>query len=221
MKAGAKWILALPALGAATLAGLIAWSWPLGAYLIDGNRLLKSYYIPSESMLPTLQVGDRIIPRALEPGDIRSGAVVLFRVAGDVRVTRIAAVAGDRIAVSNGVLVLNGKPIAQTPAGIGSAGKADPQARRYLDQFPGEAKPHAILDARLTAADNFPELTVPTGHFFTLGDNRDNSADSRFTREEYGVGMVPVGDAFATVDFVAWTSRGARPTPRKIEDLDP
>lgn len=217
--AGSKWVIVSIALGALVLVAVIAASWPLARFVVEPGRQLKSYYIPSESMRPTLEVNDRIMPRAVRPGDLVRGAVVLHRLDDQVRITRLAAIAGDRVAVKEGVVILNGKPVAQRPVGRAQPGEFGRQEQRLIEQFPGEAKPHRILDTGRIPGDNFPEVTVPAGHLFLLGDNRDNSADSRYPRESYGSGMVPAGDVFGVVDFIAWSpERGA--VARQIDAID-
>jgi signal peptidase I len=203
------------------VATTIIWSWPLAAYILDGNRVLKTYYIPSESMRPTLEPGDRIIPRALAPGVLKRGVLALYRLrSGEVRATRVAAEGGDRIAVSQGVVYLNGAPVAQRPAGAGPNTATGEPTRRLIEQFPGEATPHAILDTGMSPQDEFGEITVPRGYLFVLGDNRDNSADSRFPADQFGAGLISVDNVMGTVDFIAW-STGRHRVARAIDDLKP
>jgi signal peptidase I len=219
MSGGAKWVAATIMLGILVLVAAIAASWPLARYVLEPGRQLKTYYIPSESMRPTLEVNDRIMPRAVRPGDRARGTVVLFRLPDQVRVTRIAAIAGDRVAVRDGIVFLNGRPIAQRPVGQPQPAEFGRQEQRLIEQFPGEAKPHLILDSGPTPGDNVAEVTVPAGHLFLLGDNRDNSADSRYPREGYGIGMVPEGDVFGVVDFIPWSpKRGV--VARPVDAID-
>jgi len=207
LSTGAKWSIASISLGVLVLIAAIVASWPLARFVLEPGRQLKTYYTPSQSMRPTLEVNDRLMPRAVRPGDLARGTVILFRLSDQVRVDRIAAVAGDRIAVREGIVFLNGKPIAQRPVGQPQPTESDRQEQRLIEQFPGEAKPHLILDSGTTPGDNVEERVVPAGHLFLLGDNRDNSADSRYSRENYGIGMVPESDVFGVADFIPWSPK--------------
>lgn len=116
--------------------------------------LVKPFTIHQISMLPTLEEGDRILINRLtyhfrEP---RAGDIIVFRSPLDSRedlVKRIVAVAGDRVAVVGGTLHVNGKAVDEP----------------YLLEQP--------------FAGELPETEVPPGHVFVLGDNRNNSGDSR------------------------------------------
>lgn len=118
--------------------------------------IVEAFYIPSESMMPTLEVGDRVfvnkfIYRFAEPerGDI----VVFESIEGSEQdlIKRVVAVPGDTVAVQNGVLFVNGQP----------------QEEPYVN----EAFPDGSF---------FGPTTVPEDSVFVMGDNRGNSRDSRF-----------------------------------------
>jgi signal peptidase I len=118
--------------------------------------VVEAFYIPSESMIPTLRVGDRVlvnkfIYRFTEPerGDI----VVFESVEGDSQdlIKRVVAVPGDTIAVRRGKVVLN-----------------------------GERQREPYVNNRYPDRSFSPPTTVPKGHVFVMGDNRANSRDSRF-----------------------------------------
>src|SRR5215210_5058761 len=135
--------------------------------------VLEAFWIPSESMVPTLEVGDRVfvnkfVYRIREP---ERGDIVVFQsVEGDAEdlIKRIVAVPGDSVAVENGVLSVNGEP----------------QVEPYVNAgFPDDDS-------------FFGPMGVPEGEVFVMGDNRANSRDSRF------FGPVPIenieGEAFAS-----------------------
>jgi signal peptidase I len=118
--------------------------------------VVEAFFIPSESMVPTLRVGDRVlvnkfIYRFTEP---ERGDIIVFESVeggGDDLIKRVVGVPGDEISVRGGKLVVNGEP----------------QKEPYLNRkYPD----------RSFAAPT----TVPEGHVFVMGDNRANSRDSRF-----------------------------------------
>lgn len=149
--------------------------------------------VPTGSMKPTIAIGDRIfvnklaydlkIPftqkRLATWGDPQRGDIVVFWSPADGArlVKRCVAVPGDVIAMREGHLWLNGRPLdyadAERPAG------AEPEADYYLENLGGTE--HLVaLEPNQPRARNFGPVRVPEGKFFMMGDNRDNSADSRY-----------------------------------------
>ena len=117
--------------------------------------VLEAFRIPSESMVPTLEVGDRVfvnkfIYRFTEPE--RGDVVVFESVNGGEEdlIKRVVGVAGDEVEVRNGTLLVN-----------------------------GEAREEPYLNRNLPFNDSYGASEVPEGHVFVMGDNRANSADSR------------------------------------------
>ncbi|SDX73037.1 signal peptidase I [Allochromatium warmingii] len=190
------------------------------AVLILRSFLVEPFRIPSNSMMPTLLTGDFILVnkfsyglrlpvvnlKFLEVGSPQRGDVVVFKFPLDMRtdfIKRVVGVPGDIIGYRNKTIFVNGEPINQLPigsyTGVGS-GREMTGAHEALEQL-GAAE-HGIL-TRPTAPDlpfNCQALasgpvTVPEGRYFVMGDNRDNSNDSRCW------GFVPdanlVGKAFA------------------------
>ncbi|HYI39838.1 MAG TPA: signal peptidase I [Allosphingosinicella sp.] len=163
---------------------------------VFGSGYVRHFHLPSEAMAPTFEKGDRFVASMDGGGDLKRGNVILLAVGETTYVKRIAALPGDRIAMNGGLVILNGRPIPQRflaeerrPEMAGA-----PPARRLAEQLPGEAAPHEILDMGPSEVDEFPELRVPAGFVFVLGDNRDRSADSRVSRVSMGVDLLPVGD---------------------------
>ena len=162
----------------------------------------QPFNIPSSSMYPTLLIGDYLFvskysygysrysfPFGFVPFEgriwespVARGDVAVFRNPTDLSedyIKRIIGLPGDRIQVTKGILHINGKPVARERIEDYeiSPGRMVPQ---YLETLPN-GRVHRIVEAAGDAgsSDNTPEYAVPPGHYFAMGDNRDNSADSR------------------------------------------
>jgi signal peptidase I len=205
------------------LAGIV-----LAVFLAKG-ALAEPFYVPSGSMEPTLQIGDALLATKFaygystaslpihinlpESGRVFSetpkrGDVVVFRWPGDrsqAWVKRVVGLPGDRIQMRQGQLFINDRAAEMRPDGIGKAedddGGAEP-AYRYVETLPNGVS-HEIFKLRDNGRlDNTPEVTVPANHLFVMGDNRDNSADSRVSIRDGGVGMLPMDDLVGRADAV-------------------
>ena len=188
--------------------------------LLLRSFLVEPFRIPSGSMMPTLLVGDFILvnkfayglrlpvlnKKVIEVGDPQRGDVMVFRYPQEPTVDyikRVVGVPGDRINYRGKVLYVNGRPMPQTAMGIYTGvGSGARETGSFLADENLEGVEHAILTHPL--APDFPlqcrvlangPIVVPQGHYFMMGDNRDNSNDSRCW------GLVPeenlVGKAFA------------------------
>jgi signal peptidase I len=191
------------------------------------TAIAEPYYVPSGSMEPTLQIGDELLATKFPYGYSSAslpvfvtlpesdrilgalphrGDVVVFRWPGDrsqIWVKRVVGLPGDRIEMKDGRLCINGAEVGLTPDGIGQNeaedGTREP-VERYIETLPG-GRAHTIFKhATIGQFDNIPELTVPAGRLFVMGDNRDNSADSRIPLDMGGVGLLPVSDLVGRVD---------------------
>lgn len=163
------------------------------------------------------------------PGEPERGDVVVFRhpTNGTDYIKRLIGLPGDTVQMRNGVLFLNGQEVPQLPDGT-FAERNEPQgpmaspprcmnrpgpdeeclADRFLEELPG-APDHAILNLEDSFGDDTPVYTVPEGEFFFMGDNRDNSMDSRFPRSAGGVGFVPFENLIGRADRVMFSSAGS------------
>ena len=138
----------------------------------------------------------------------KRGDVVVFRWPGDrsqAWVKRVVGLPGDRIQMRQGQLFINDRAASLKADGIGEVederGEYEP-ARRYIETLPGGVS-HAIFKIRDNGRlDNTPEVTVPAGYLFVMGDNRDNSADSRVPLRDGGVGLLPIDDLVGRADAV-------------------
>ena len=165
---------------------------------------LAAYSIPSRSMLPTLLVGDHVLvdknayhDRAPERGD-----VVVFKLPRANYIYRIIGLPGDRIQVIRGRLHINGKMVARTPLGQYIDIMRDGykvRYKRYRETLPNGVS-YAVLERGddTPFVDNTDVYVVPKGHYFMMGDNRDNSQDSRYLSR---VGFVPAENLVGRADF--------------------
>ncbi len=182
----------------------------------------EPFNIPSGSMKPTLLIGDYLFvskfsygysrhsfPWSFPPYEGRilesqpeRGDVVVFKTPVDDKtdyIKRVIGLPGDRIQVKGGRLYINGAEVPREAAGEGSetcnSAGARPQA--YIETLP-EGRKHMIWEC----SDNYPldnttEFVVPPEHFFMMGDNRDNSNDSR-----QSVGYVPAENLIGRAEFL-------------------
>jgi len=200
----------------------------LAVFLAKG-AIAEPFYVPSGSMEPTLLIGDALLAskfpygygtaslpmqinlpetgRVFE-GTPKRGDVVVFRWPGDTSqawVKRVVGLPGDRIQMRQGQLFINDRAATLKSDGFGEAeddnGNIE-RAYRYVETLPNGVS-HAIFKLRDNGRlDNTPEVTVPPGKLFVLGDNRDNSADSRVPVREGGVGLLPVDNLVGRADAV-------------------
>ena len=161
------------------------------------------------------------------------GDVAVFRHPTDDTdlVKRVIALPGDRVAVRGGIVVLNGRPVQRAqaerfamPISANSECKVVPPATpftqnregrslclypAFLETLPGGPS-YTVLDQIDTApADEFPEVTVPEGHLFLMGDNRDDSLDSRYSTMAGGIGFVPVENLVGRALVTFWSTDGS------------
>lgn len=225
------------------------------AVLAFHSFVAKPFYIPSESMLPNLMVGDRLIvskypygynwssvsfhllPRSdwrvfgstPEYGDI---VVPVHPVRGEDYIKRVVALPGDRIAIRNGQIILNGRPVPQAvepairlPVDMNSRcdsysypemrtrladGRVVCEMPVYRETLPNGAN-YLIIDHLSQALDDVPEITVPQNSVFVMGDNRDHSADSRAPLSPLGGGLggpVKLSNISGRAEFITFSLDG-------------
>jgi len=190
--------------------------------LVIRSFIAEPFRIPSGSMLPTLHVGDFILvnkfaygirlpvlnSKVLETGEPQRGDVVVFRYPKNPQVDyikRVIGLPGDTIGYFNKTVYINGKKVAQEVKEKNSELLSLVPVRNELRFEALDGAAHDILvdpDRRLVEG----EAVVPEGEYFVMGDNRDNSNDSRFW------GTVPeanlVGEAFFIWMSWDWNSGG-------------
>ncbi|MDE3122585.1 MAG: signal peptidase I [Paracoccaceae bacterium] len=160
----------------------------------------------------------------------KRGDVVVFRhpASNEDLIKRVIGLPGDTVQMKAGQLYINGTAVKTEPAGTfsetyapqgpqgdlprcenGAVGEgAQCLKSRFRETLPG-GKVHDILNIEANGqADNTPLYTVPKGHLFVMGDNRDNSLDSRFPVTVGGVGMLPVANLIGRADMIIFSSAG-------------
>jgi signal peptidase I len=183
--------------------------------------LFQPFTIPSASMEPNLYEGDYLVVSKWDYGwskhsfpfsfppfagrifnhQAHRGDIVVFKLPTNTKVDyikRVIGVPGDQIQVRNDQLYINGEPTKDVSIGQVKSVLHDydkgvdfDHATVVQETLPG-GKTFKIQDFETDGrADNTPVFTVPAGHYFMMGDNRDNSEDSRFSQDVGGVGFVP------------------------------
>jgi signal peptidase I len=163
----------------------------------------------------------------------RRGDVVVFRHPDEKAdlIKRVIGLPGDTVAVEDGRLILNGRIVARQPLGpykmpvsVNSPCKVVPPASPFVASISGQAyclipsyretlpggPSYTVLDqVSHGPADDFPATRVPAGRLFLMGDNRDDSLDSRFPTFEGGIGMVPVDHLIGRAMVTFWSTDGS------------
>lgn len=190
-----------------------------------------SFHIPSESMVPTLAVGDRVVVTKFPYGYSKNsipfnlgsflpttktrlfqsvperGDIVVFKHTRDAKtmIKRVVGLPGERISMIAGRLHINGDLVEQDLTREYVFTRRDGQqtrVREYLETLPG-GYTHDIVEVTNRAPlDNVKEILIPEGHLFMMGDNRDMSADSR---ETWNLGSVPIANLMGRAEIISYS----------------
>jgi signal peptidase I len=193
--------------------------------------LLEPFSAPSSSMAPTLVPGDYffvskyrygysryslpfgrpIFAGRLMGSEPERGDVVVYRQPKDPSVEfvkRVVGLPGDTVQVRQGVLYLNGQPLPRTQLGEYVDDIFVTRRTRWRESLP-DGRSYEVLDTGKSPLDNTEVFTVPPGRYFVLGDNRENSVDSRIP-ESQGGGMVPDENLTGRAELIFYSRDGAR-----------
>ncbi len=229
--------------------------------VIFRSFFFSPFNIPSESMLPRLQIGDYllaakwpygfskysmpfsapVIPGRIFASQPDQGDVVIFKAppGNDVDyIKRVIALPGDQVQMKEGVLWLNGKPVPKqriedftqpVSANMVDAAERDGRSPCVMAEFEAtdandqrecrypqfrETLPNGVsyntIDMGPRPQDDTPAVVVPEGHVFLMGDNRDNSMDSRFPAVEGGgIGIVPQANLVGRATIMMFSTDGS------------
>jgi signal peptidase I len=183
--------------------------------------LFDWYTVPSGSMNPTLIEGDRIFTSKIEyglripftktwlwqrPENVQRGQIVVFTSPEDgiTLVKRLVGMPGDKIKMVKERLYINGKPIDYTDLSEQQQSHLTSELIKSSQEFPHffiqenllGTKHNLMVLPTISAKRNFDEITIPQGKYLMLGDNRDNSRDSRY------IGLVPQENLIAPGKFI-------------------
>ncbi len=188
------------------------WTVTILILLFGTTTLMQAFVVPTSSMESTVMVGDHMIVDKLAyapPGDlskhllpyrhVQRGDIIVFRWPPDPKqnyVKRVIGMPGDHIRIVNKDVILNGRKLIEP-----YTQHIFPNIEPYRDNFP--SAPFGPVDERGVAmlAHNVEngEIVVPEGHFFAMGDNRDNSLDSRYW------GFVPRDNIIGKPFVIFWS----------------
>jgi signal peptidase I len=187
--------------------------------------IARPYRIPSESMQPTLEVGDYILvtkwpygygpysfsplERLFPPGRLlarppKRGDVIVFRSVPDPYrdyVKRLIGLPGERIQLRDSRLYINGEPVEREPLGLTPFAASNGQmvqVETWQETLPNGAT-YRTFERPGVAEESSAEYVVPEGHYFFMGDDRDNSEDSRVLKK---MGFVPFENLVGPAQFV-------------------
>jgi len=192
--------------------------------------IFQPFTIPSESMEPNLIRGDYIITSKYSVGygryaadplpfparngrflerEPKRGDVIVFKPKDHKQhfIKRLVGIPGDRIQMIDGILYINDAPSPLVSTDLAGPKDAKNRGAAVKIETIAGRKGHLIFDEIINdPSDNTGIYEVPKGHYFMIGDNRDNSGDSRF-KQSRGVGFVPAENIVGKAEFILLSAR--------------
>lgn len=179
------------------------------SFALSPFRQIESFSIENESNFPTLHQHDRVIAYGIAPGDLARGDMVILRLPRDPKIStvkRIVGLPGERVRMRQGQVLINDMPLHRTAIEPGAA-PSSIQGRTFVEITP-EGKGYLVLDQMPDSPfDTLQAQRVPVQHYWVLGDNRDDSLDSRAM---FQVGFVPAQNIYRKVAFIYWSRDRSR-----------
>ncbi|MBM3507609.1 MAG: signal peptidase I [Alphaproteobacteria bacterium] len=195
--------------------------------LVIRTLAFEPFSVPSESMLPTLEVGDYFFVSKYAYGYSRHslpfslplfsgrlfareparGDIVVFKLPRDDStdyVKRLIGLPGDRVQVRSGIVYVNDQPLVRRPVASSIHRDGRGNSLVYRERTP-EGAGFDTIDRYRSAQDDTEVFLVAPGHYFMMGDNRDNSRDSRFLNE---VGQVPAENLVGRAELLFFSTKG-------------
>lgn len=183
---------------------LVGLTYSAGGMYFLRSSVFEAFVIPAASEAPTLLPGDRVLVNktTYQRRFMRRGDEVVYRVAskpGMNWVKRVIALPGDTVEVKDNKVFINGDQLPREPAPLASLGTAAESVKGELFEETNAGRRYRILFATDSKPlPDYPQAKVPDGMCFVLGDNRNNSRDSRTT------GFVALADVLGDVQYRYW-----------------
>ncbi len=201
--------------------------------LLVRSVAFEPFNIPSGSMIPTLLVGDYLFVSKYSYGYSRyslpfglplfsgrilahqpeRGDVIVFKLPSDPStdyIKRVIGLPGDKIQVTDSILQINGEPVKleRIEDAVDNESRVPRSVPQFIETLPNGRTHHIWQMSDHGPLDNTPVYEVPPDHYFMMGDNRDNSQDSRVLS---AVGYVPFENLVGRADFLFFSTDGSAP----------